>query len=369
MSLPRPTVPGLRPPEPPLRDGDVLLRLWRPSDAEAVAAACQDPEIQRWIPVPAPYGLADAADFIEEAERSWRAGTRAGFAIVHAGSDDLLGAIGLGPGREGRAWSVGYWIAPQARRLGIAARAVRLVSRWAFDEVGIDRLELMTLLDNEASQGVARRAGFHREGVLRAFFDLRGQPQDVVLFSLLADDPAGPVGHATSAADPAGPAAPGGHVPVATTPRRLVAPGTVGAPFVDLLAADDLPPGSLRRVSRGDLDVLLAHTPAGIVATDDRCPHMAAPLSLGTLEGCTVDCPLHRGRFDLCSGETVRMPTTGGLDADGTYHPGWSPAGSVPRPEPPSSKQEARRLTRVRRLRYYPVRVREGRIEVALPPA
>ena len=147
----------------------------------------------------------------------------------------------------------------------------------------------------------------------------------------------------------------------------LVAPGTSPALFDPLLEVAELPEGSMRRVSRGDLDILLAHTPDGIVAVDDRCPHMSAPLSIGTLDGCVVACPLHEGRFDLRSGEPVRMPTTGGLDPDGRYHPTWSPAGKDPKVDPPGLKAEARRLTRVRRFRYYPVRVVDGRIEVALP--
>ncbi len=77
----------------------------------------------------------------------------------------------------------------------------------------------------------------------------------------------------------------------------------------------------MRRFTSGDLDVLVAHTPVGICVTDDRCPHMAAPLSLGFLDECIVGCPLHRGRFDLSTGEVVEFPTTGGLDADGGYHP------------------------------------------------
>ena len=150
-------------------------------------------------------------------------------------------------------------------------------------------------------------------------------------------------------------------------PPALRAPGTGDAAFEVVLDVADLPPGSLRRVTRGELDVLLAHTPEGIVATDDRCPHMSAPLSIGELEGCVVACPLHEGRFDLCTGETVQMPTTGGLDADGTYWPTWSPAGRDPKVDPPGKKAVARRLTRVRRLRFYPVRISDGRIEVALP--
>jgi naphthalene 1,2-dioxygenase system ferredoxin subunit len=149
----------------------------------------------------------------------------------------------------------------------------------------------------------------------------------------------------------------------------LLAPGVDAdePDFRPLLAADDLPPGAMHRVTVGDLDILLAHTPAGIVATDDRCPHMSAPLSIGELDGCVVACPLHEGRFDLCTGDPVRMPTTGGLDPDGVYHPTWSPAGREPKVDPPGIKAEARRLTRVRRFRYYPVRIADGRIEVAIP--
>jgi nitrite reductase/ring-hydroxylating ferredoxin subunit len=150
-------------------------------------------------------------------------------------------------------------------------------------------------------------------------------------------------------------------------PARLLAPGTTGGAFEAVLDVADLPAGAMRRVTRGDLDVLLAHTPEGIVATDDRCPHMSAPLSIGELDGCLVSCPLHEGRFDLATGDIVQMPTTGGLDADGAYHPTWSPAGRDAKVDPPGRKAEARRLTRVRRLRYYPLRIVDGRIEVVLP--
>jgi nitrite reductase/ring-hydroxylating ferredoxin subunit len=156
-------------------------------------------------------------------------------------------------------------------------------------------------------------------------------------------------------------------VPLAGVPRELWAAGTRAAPFVEIAAIADLAPGQMRRVTRADLDLLVAWTEDGILVTDDRCPHMSAPLSIGELAGCVVSCPLHEGRFDLCSGETVQMPTTGGLDADGAYHASWSPSGAAPKPEPVSRKLEARRLTRVNRLRYYPARIRDGRLEAQLP--
>lgn len=163
---------------------------------------------------------------------------------------------------------------------------------------------------------------------------------------------------------------PGYHRSVASilpfTPSLLV-PGAADAPFRAALPLAELPAGALRRVSFGDLDLLLAHTSVGIAAVDDRCPHMAAPLSLGDLEGCVVACPLHDGRFDLASGDPRLMPNTGGLDPDGVYHAAWTPPGREPKPDPPGRKAEARRLTRVRRLRYYPLRIVDGVIEVAVP--
>ncbi len=150
-------------------------------------------------------------------------------------------------------------------------------------------------------------------------------------------------------------------------PAALRAPGSDDAGFRSAVPLAELPAGALRRVTFDDVDILLAHTEQGICAVDDRCPHMAAPLSIGSLDGCVVACPLHSGRFDLATGEPVRMPTTGGLLPDGTYQPTWTPPGREPKPDPPGPKTEARRLTRVRRFRYYPVRLVEGMIEVAVP--
>jgi 3-phenylpropionate/trans-cinnamate dioxygenase ferredoxin subunit len=153
----------------------------------------------------------------------------------------------------------------------------------------------------------------------------------------------------------------------AAFPPRLQAAGTGDAPFRPMLDLAELPEGTMRRVTVGELDVLLVNTDRGIFATDDRCPHMSAPLSIGDLDGCILGCPLHEGRFDLVSGDTAQMPSTGGLDAEGIYHPTWSPAGKDPKVDPPGKKAEARRLTRVRRLRYYPLRITDGTIEVAIP--
>ncbi|HUV11222.1 MAG TPA: GNAT family protein [Acidimicrobiia bacterium] len=81
------------------------------------------------------------------------------------------------------------WVAAGARRQGIATRAVRLAARWAALDLGIARVELLTRLDNTASQGVAARSGFTREGVLCAYTTLGCGLADVVMFSLLPGRP------------------------------------------------------------------------------------------------------------------------------------------------------------------------------------
>ena len=150
-------------------------------------------------------------------------------------------------------------------------------------------------------------------------------------------------------------------------PAGLRAPGTDHGTYEAVALVHDVPVGTLKRVTRGDVDLLLVHSSLGVSVIDDRCPHMAAPLSVGAIVDCVIACPLHRGRFDVGTGEVVQFPTTGGLDADGTYHAPWSPAEVPPRPEPTDLKAKARAATRVRRLRYYPVRVNGEHIEVVFP--
>jgi RimJ/RimL family protein N-acetyltransferase/nitrite reductase/ring-hydroxylating ferredoxin subunit len=369
----------LSPPDPPLSDGVVALRPFRAEDAPAITAACQDPEIQRWVPIiPVPYTETDARRFILMALQAWQDGTGYEFAIVDAATDRYLGSIGLHLGPNPRRHAVGYVIAPEARRRGYATRALRLATGWGFERLGIERLALWTLPGNAASQAVAEKAGFRYEGLARNWESGRDdRPVDAVMYAMTPEDLADALAAGSGSGAAGADGAPVGDAPgtdgastvatLADWPRELRAPGTRAAPFVEIAALADLAPGTMRRITRADMDLLVAWTDDGIVVTDDRCPHMSAPLSVGELAGCAVACPLHQGRFDLRTGETVQMPTTGGLDADGTYHRPWSPSGAEIKPEPPTKKLEARRLTRVNRLRYYPTRIRDGRLEAQLP--
>jgi RimJ/RimL family protein N-acetyltransferase len=165
-----------------LRDGDLLLRPWREDDVPALVAACNDPEISRWIPViPSPYTEADALAFVRGETDS---APEHSFAI--AVDDELIGAIGMALNAHRYRGGIGYWVAALARGRGLCTRALRVLSRWGLEDLALQRLELITDPDNVASQRVAEKVGYRREGVLRAHLKHPdGRIRDSVMFSLL----------------------------------------------------------------------------------------------------------------------------------------------------------------------------------------
>jgi RimJ/RimL family protein N-acetyltransferase len=168
-----------------LRDGEVVLRPWRFEDVDAVAAACSDPEIPRWIPwVPVPYTREHAEAYVQQCLEA--GDDRYPLAIVDAGTGGAVGSIDLRLNSQSYRGHVGYWVAAPARGRGICTTALRVLSRWALQELELQRLELITDPANLASQRVAEKVGYRREGVLRAH--LRhpdGRIRDSVMFSLL----------------------------------------------------------------------------------------------------------------------------------------------------------------------------------------
>ena len=163
-----------------LEDDEIRLRRFTLEDVPAIVAACQDPEIPRWTRVPSPYTEADAREFLSDPPDE-------AFAIVDRSSGELIGAIGARPEDEGRV-EIGYWMARDARGRGVATRALRLIAAWAVEELGAERLQLYTHPENLASQRVAEKAGFHREGTLRSWVEIKGTRRDAVMYSLLREE-------------------------------------------------------------------------------------------------------------------------------------------------------------------------------------
>lgn len=170
----------------------LLLRPFRPGDAEAVFTACQDPAVQRWTTVPSPYEREHAETYVTRiCPDGWRNDTGYNFAVTARDGGELVGAMGLvrlNLGTAARVAELGYWTAKEQRGHGFTSEAARAVARWTLEDLGVERLEWFAETGNSASRAVALNAGFRMEGTLRAKIVHRGVRRDAWAGSLLPSD-------------------------------------------------------------------------------------------------------------------------------------------------------------------------------------
>ena len=172
--------------QPTLKPSDFTLRPWQASDAPAVVAGYSDPAIQRWHA--RSMTEEEARTWIESWTGRWTQETGAGWAIAdHSG---VLGQICLRRlSLEEGAGEVAYWVVPAARGRRVAARALCALSAWAFDELGLQRIELNHSTANPASCRVAEKAGYGFEGTKRAAALHTDGWHDMHLHARVSDDP------------------------------------------------------------------------------------------------------------------------------------------------------------------------------------
>ncbi len=169
--------------------GALVLRPWTDADAPAVYEAFQDPLLQRWHARVAD-SASEALGWIADWRAAWAGEDDAYWAIADAVTDEVLGRVALRQIRLGDGQAeVAYWTMPSARGRGIAPRAVDRLTRWAFDEVGLHRLELTHATANEASCRVALKAGFPAEGTKRSALLHADGWHDMHLHARIAGDP------------------------------------------------------------------------------------------------------------------------------------------------------------------------------------
>lgn len=177
-----------------LRTERLILRPWSEADIDAVAEACQDTEIQRYVPVPAPYTRAHAETFVRETAPNLRAaGTDVIFGVFEAATGRPVASAGLHRIKDlgaehGGVGEIGYWTAPGARGRGYMTEAAREVCRWGLRELGLARIEWIAIAGNEASWRVVENLGFTREGTLRSWLVHRGRRHDAWIGSLLSTE-------------------------------------------------------------------------------------------------------------------------------------------------------------------------------------
>jgi RimJ/RimL family protein N-acetyltransferase len=176
----------MKPPES-MTDGVVALRRLREDDRAVILSTFGDPLVRRWLNMPARPSDADFDSVLRTVRIGFESGDRYDYCVTESPDDVTLGAV-IASRRHRDNFEIAYLAREAGRGRGLMTRAVRLVCDWLLEE-GVGRIEIRTHPGNTASQRLARRAGFQREGLERKSIWLHSQRHDAILWSLLPSDP------------------------------------------------------------------------------------------------------------------------------------------------------------------------------------
>jgi RimJ/RimL family protein N-acetyltransferase len=173
---------------PTLSGQQVLLRELRPADAPSLFAMLTTEEVSRFISPP-PSTVEGFERFIAWTLRQRAAGTYACFAVTVVGYDTAIGIFqvrDLESGFQTAEW--GFAIGSPYWGTGVFQDGAELVLGFAFEQVGVHRLEARAAVRNGRGNGALRKLGAVQEGVLRKSFLRNGEYLDQVLWTILDED-------------------------------------------------------------------------------------------------------------------------------------------------------------------------------------
>jgi RimJ/RimL family protein N-acetyltransferase len=176
----------MKPPDS-ITDGVVVLRELREGDRAVVLSTMRDALVARWLNMPVAPGNREFDSLLRVARDGRASGDRIDYTVTEQGDDVSLGAV-IASRRHRDNYEIAYLAREEGRGRGLMTRAVRLLCDWLLEE-GVGRIEVRTHPENEASQRLARRAGFQREGLERKSIWLHGERVDAIVWSLLPTDP------------------------------------------------------------------------------------------------------------------------------------------------------------------------------------
>ena len=175
-----------------LSDGAVRLRPYRPDDVDVLFAAARESieEVNPWLPwCHVKYSRDEAAAWVHSRAEAWRTGTEYSFVIEDEATQQFAGGCALNQIDPLRLRAnLGYWVRSSMTGRGLATVATRLLARFGFEKLGLQRIETVAAVGNIASQRVAEKAGAMRECIARRRLRVHGRPHDAVCYSFIADD-------------------------------------------------------------------------------------------------------------------------------------------------------------------------------------
>jgi RimJ/RimL family protein N-acetyltransferase len=180
--------------QPPteVTDNSILLRQYQQSDIPMIVEAVRESghELKPWVSwYHENYSEVDVISWIKTLPDAWRQSESYDFAIIDCQDGSYLGGCGINHIRwTYRFANLGYWVRTDRIRQGIASRIVPLLARFAFEHLGLIRVEIVVAEDNHASLRVAEKVGAFREGVLRNRMLVGDRIYNSVMHSLVPQD-------------------------------------------------------------------------------------------------------------------------------------------------------------------------------------
>lgn len=173
-------------PDPPILTGRLVIRPFHPGDTARVRSVIK--ARAEFLPPGAPGHPSGVSQWLSHGAHELRRSGQ-GVHLAMEAEGLVVGAISLFRTLWGAGTTeVGYGVHPLHRGRGYATEALLGVARWVFETTEMRRIELRADLANTASLRVAEKAGFVREGVLRAAELGEDGPRDIVVFGLLRGD-------------------------------------------------------------------------------------------------------------------------------------------------------------------------------------
>ncbi len=175
-----------------ITDGVILLRPFHMNDADETFTAVRESlaEIQPWMSwAHDGYSIQTAREFIRITHARWEEGTLFAFVITDAKSGSVLGGCSLSHIHPVyHLCNLGYWVRTSRRGIGVAVRSTMLAARYAFEKIGLIRVEIVIAPENKASIRVAEKVSAHYEGILRNRMVVGREIYDAHMYSLTPQD-------------------------------------------------------------------------------------------------------------------------------------------------------------------------------------
>lgn len=167
----------------------INLRKISKSDAESIYQNAKDKDICRGVPLPMPYTLKSAEEFIKLTQKYWKNKSEAQFGIEDKETGKIIGMIGLmNLDFKAKKAEVGYWVGKKYWGKGIAKEALKLILKYAFKDLKLNRVYAKVASMNVPSCKLLKKCNFKLEGRLRKDGKFKGKWDDLLIFGILKEE-------------------------------------------------------------------------------------------------------------------------------------------------------------------------------------